>query len=1307
MDEFCNGTPLWDLNQTWNGDWPEFTECFQNTVLVAVASGWLWITSPIYLWYLCTSKGESLPWSWKKISVTLKDGGEFGKAYIIGPFIEALTLLYDTDVLNFTVFFTYFGLTLIQFFVSCIADNPPQVYTGKTPCPILRSSFLSRITFAWETGGYKRPLTEKDLFQLLPRDQTANVIPRFDKNWRKEAIKAQKRQRSKPERKVYVNPSVSQIQDDQSETTPLLKEKPDAKESKKDTKKATVDLSNKPSLFKVLFKTFGWELLHSQIFKLFYDILQFINPLLLQQLIAFTDADKNLEGSTEWKQEWKGFVLAAAFFSVVLLQSFFFHQLFYFSQSLGLRIRAAIISRVYRKALTMDNQARKDSTVGEIVNLMSVDTEHIQEVLAYLWAIWSSPLQIIVALYLLYQTLGPSMFAGFGAMVIMIPILKLYAWEMSFKEKISEIRNAELKVLWKMSLCGIFMTFSWMVLPYLVSLATFGTYIAVTPDHLLRAQTAFVAISLFNILRFAVILTPVIITQAAMATVSLNRINRFLNHDDLDPNNVTTGAIEIKNGTFLWDPEIGPCLSDVNLVIPDGQLVAVVGQVGAGKSSLISAILGETVKVNGKVNVKNATVKDNVLFGNEFNRTTYSKVLEACALNTDLDMLPAGDMTEIGEKGINLSGGQKQRVSLARSVYFNSDIYLMDDPLSAVDSHVGKHIFDNVIGNNGILKRKTRILVTHGIQWLEHVDMIVVIDKGRISEMGTYDELLDHAGAFAKFLQTYLTQTEDSEDEEDPEGNGINIFVNKVSDAEDQLRRRSAKTSESDDGKERKLMRLLSKEEKKQEKEKEEKPKKADDKLIEEEKLEVGRVKWSVIAYYGRAVGIFYALLILLFYFLYEGASIFSNVWLSFWTGDELLTNYSIPSNYSELRERTDFYLGIYGGLGGLQTFFVFGFSAVAIIRMIHASRVLHRNMLHNVLRSPMSFFDTTPVGRIVNRFSQDIDTIDTQLPNSFQVWIDCALIVLGTLIVISYSTPIFMRFYIPTSRQLKRLESKTRSPIYNHFSETLTGASVIRAYGVQDKFISESEERVDSNQQYAFANFCANRLELLGNFVILAAAIFAVIGRSALEGAITENLNWFVRMTSDLETNVVAVERVIEYTDTPQEAELVNYQHRPTRHWPQNGVVQFNDYSTRYRAGLDLDPVLFSGTLRMNLDPLDEKTDANLWTALEHAHLKAYVDSLPTKLEYEVGEGGQNLSVGQRQLVCLARSLLRKTKILILDEATAAVDMETDDLIQQTIREEIMVLDKGRIKEYDTPDSLLRQTDGLFYKLAKDAGLV
>ncbi|KAJ8315790.1 LOW QUALITY PROTEIN: hypothetical protein KUTeg_007940 [Tegillarca granosa] len=368
MDEFCNGTPLWngkslsksfsvcdctdsfslgyiawlglinllpfhDLNLTWNGDSPEFTECFQNTVLVAVASGWLWITSPIYLWYLCTSKGESLPWSWKSIIKTL----------------------YDTDVLNFTVFFTYFGLTLIQFFVSCIADNPPQVYTGKTPCPILRSSFLSRITFAWETG--------------------------------KEAIKAQKRQRSKPERKVYVNPSVSQIQDDQSETTPLLKEKPDAKESKKDTRR----------------------------------------PL----LIAFTDADKNLEGSTEWKQEWKGFVLAAAFFSVVLLQSFFFHQLFYFSQSLGLRIRAAIISRVYRKvmisiikilALTMDNQARKDSTVGEIVNLMSVDTEHIQEVLAYLWAIWSSPLQIIVALYLLYQTLGPSMFAGFGAMVIMIPV---------------------------------------------------------------------------------------------------------------------------------------------------------------------------------------------------------------------------------------------------------------------------------------------------------------------------------------------------------------------------------------------------------------------------------------------------------------------------------------------------------------------------------------------------------------------------------------------------------------------------------------------------------------------------------------------------------------------------------------------------------------------------------------------------------------------------------------------------------------------------------------------------------------------
>ncbi|WAR06338.1 MRP1-like protein [Mya arenaria] len=404
----------------------------------------------------------------------------------------------------------------------------------------------------------------------------------------------------------------------------------------------------------------------------------------------------------------------------------------------------------------------------------------------------------------------------------------------------------------------------------------------------------------------------------------------------------------------------------------------------------------------------------------------------------------------------------------------------------------------------------------------------------------------------------------------------------------------------------------------------------------------------------------------------------------------------------------------------------------------------------------------------------------------------------------------VFQRFYIPTSRQLKRIESTTRSPIYSHFGESIAGASSIRGYRVEQRFMYESKEKVDKNMVFYFAGIASNRwlgfrLEVLGNLIVLAAAIFAVVKDGNTGGLVglsisyalqvTGALNFLVRNTSDVETNVVSVERVREYTEEPTEAEWVLHFKRPSSDWPDQGNVRFNNYSTRYRDGLDLvlrgiscdirggervgivgrtgagkssltvalfrlieaaggnividgqrisdlglhdlrskltilpqDPVLFSGTLRMNLDPFDQYTDNQVWVALEHSHLKAFVTGLPDGLEHECGEGGQNLSVGQRQLVCLARTLLRKTKVLILDEATAAVDMETDDLIQNTIREEfrgctiltiahrlntimdydkILVLDQGLIKEFDSPENLLADTTTVFYGMARAANLV
>ncbi|KYB25509.1 putative multidrug resistance-associated protein lethal(2)03659-like Protein [Tribolium castaneum] len=433
---------------------------------------------------------------------------------------------------------------------------------------------------------------------------------------------------------------------------------------------------------------------------------------------------------------------------------------------------------------------------------------------------------------------------------------------------------------------------------------------------------------------------------------------------------------------------------------------------------------------------------------------------------------------------------------------------------------------------------------------------------------------------------------------------------------------------------------------------------------------------------------------------------------------------------------------------------------------------------------------------------------------------------VLGTLVVISVSTPIFIavivpigilyyfiqRFYVATSRQLKRLESVSRSPIYSHFGETITGVQAIRAFREQDRFIKESEHRVDVNQVCYYPSIISNRwlavrLEMIGNLIIFFAALFSVLGRDESQNAglvglsvtyslqITQTLNWLVRMTSDVETNIVAVERIKEYGEAPQEAPWEIPNKAPSPQWPENGTVQFNKYAVRYRPGLDLvlkgvnfsinggekvgivgrtgagkssltlalfriieaaegeilidgvniadlglhtlrsrltiipqDAVLFSGTLRMNLDPFDKHSDEEVWKALEHAHLKSFVKGLTAGLHHEVTEGGENLSVGQRQLICLSRALLRKTKVLILDEATAAVDLETDDLIQKTIRSEfknctvltiahrlntimdsdrVVVLDNGRIVEFDSPSNLLKQQQSIFYSMCKDAGLV
>ncbi|CAK8671759.1 unnamed protein product [Clavelina lepadiformis] len=1391
----------------------------------------------------------------------------------------------DGELFRAITFFISYACVLSLFVMCFFVDDPPALppkdpYCEEAvalqpgqdaeneakdklkPCPESSSAFLSRLTFEWFSKmimkGYKRPLVDSDLWDLNRVDKAGRVSRRFLKIWNAEKAKFKKQQQE-----AGNVPNNTHFENTDEE---VLIEQPDEKKKM-------------PSLFKALLKSYGPFFLVSTFLKILNDVLTFVSPQLLSGMITFTKSDNPV---------WQGYVLAVLLFVSAIVQSIILQQYFHVCFTVGMRLRSGVIAAVYRKALTLSSAARKHSTVGEVVNLMSVDAQRFMDLMSYVNILWSGPFQIILAMYFLWQTMGPATLAGLGVMVLLIPIngyiasrahklqieqmkhkderikvmneilngikvLKMYAWELSFRDKVYAVRGNEMNVLKRAAYLNAAAMFTWTCAPLLVSLTTFAVYTLSDPSHVLDAQKAFVSISLFNILQFPLIMLPMMISSLVQANVSLKRLQRFLCNEELDLDNVdrnpTSGpVISIENGTFTWDKDDEPVLKDINLSVPKGSLVAVVGQVGSGKSSLVNCLLGDMEKLNGKVSVKgsiayvaqqawiqNLTVRENILFGKPLDVCNYQDTVGACELKEDFEMLPASDQTEIGERGINLSGGQKQRVSIARAVYQDSDVYLFDDPLSAVDAHVGKNLFDNVLGPGGCLRRKTRILVTHGVSFLPQVDMIVVLVGGKISEIGHYDELLEKNGDFAEFLRNYANNEEEQveedidgalsvpssptsavPDDEDPEaivGSEGSAVVIASRQFQRQLSRKSI-TEQVVYGPTCKY-RPIKKNDPNRVCKMPDQKKQAENKLITTETAETGNIKASVFTSYMRSIGFFSSFVIIASYMLSNAASIGSSIWLADWTND--------AKDPAKAQNSTSFRLAIYGVIGASKTIFVLSSSFAVTYGSVAASTLLHSKMLSNLLKAPMSFFDTTPLGRIVNRFSKDIYLIDEVVPRSLSSFLRTFFMTLSTFVVIIYSTPIFatvvlpililywfvQRFYVRSSRQLKRLESISRSPIYSHFSETLAGSSTIRAYGLQKSFIKQNETKVDTNQMAYYPNIVSNRwlalrLEVVGNLIVLFAAIFAVVERNNIEPSIvglsisyslqiTSILNWMVRTASEVETNIVAVERVEEYANVQQEAPLEIEHSRPHSGWPDRGGIKFVNYSTRYRDELDLvvrginvdikggekigivgrtgagkssltlalfriieaaegmitidgldigkmglhslrskisiipqDPVLFCGTLRMNLDPFDGYSDEELWDALEHSHLKNFVLTLPKKLEHDIAEGGENLSVGQRQLVCLARALLRKSKILVLDEATAAVDLETDDLIQATIRSEfadsttftiahrlntimdstrVLVLDAGKVAEYDTPQNLLK-SKGIFYSMAKTAGL-
>ncbi|NXJ15459.1 MRP1 protein, partial [Odontophorus gujanensis] len=1167
-------------------------------------------------------------------------------------------------------------------------------------------------------------------------------------------------------------------------------------------------------------------------------------PLERDDLFELNESDSPYSVGPNFEKRWRkeirkpaaGLKIDDNFFSQTLL-----HQLYQRNNMLtAIKIKTAVVGLIYKKALTLANSSRRRYTTGEMVNLMSADAQQLMELTVNINLLWSAPFQIMVAVIFLWKELGPSVLAGVAVLLLVIPInaliaakvkslkkcqmkysdqqvkllsemlhgikiLKLYAWEPSYQRKVMDIREREVDVL---KSCGYLTAYSMLTLtciPFMVSLATFGVYFYLDKENVLTATKVFTSISLFNILRLPLFDLPSVISAVAQTKVSLSRLEDFLFAEDLNPEDVDTNcngnhAVEIIGASFCWEKNGPPVLKNLTVSIPEGSLVAVVGQVGSGKSSFLSALLGEMEKLEGSVHrrgsvaflaqqawIQNGSLQENILFGTNLNRSYYELVLESCALLPDLEQLPNGDQTEIGERGVNISGGQKQRVSLARAVYSNADLYLLDDPLSAVDVHVGKHLFEKLIGPSGLLRCKTRVLVTHNLTILPHADLIIVMEEGKISEMGNYHELISKKANFVELTQVF--SAEKKSDKSTP---------NEVSSSNEECQM-GRNLQEREFLKPRHSLNQWKK------------------LRNNKEKVATGGMKMSVVLKYLQAFNWRWMWLTVAAYLGQNALAIGQNLWLSNWIAETAKV-----SDFTEWKQSQNYRLGIYGLLGFLQGLLVCCGAYVLTRGSLAASRALHHQLLDNVLHLPLQHFEMNPVGQIINRFTKDLFIVDVRFHYYLRTWLNCTLDVIGTILVITFSSPLFIvvviplgymyfiiqRYYIASSRQIRRLAGASHSPVISHFTETILGGSTIRAFGHQERFIRKNNDVVYENLVYFYNNVISNRwlsvrLEFLGNLMVFFAALFVVLAGNSVSSStvglsisyalnIIQSLNFWVRKACEIETNAVSIERVCEYASMDKEKPWVTSK-RPPAGWPDRGIIEFVNYKAQYRKDLGLalndisfqtrneekvgivgrtgagkstltnclfrvlercggkiiidgidistiglhdlrgnlniipqDPVLFSGTLQSNLDPLGKHSDHELWEVLELCDLKSFVESLPKKLLHEISEGGENLSVGQRQLVCLARVLLRKTKVLVLDEATASIDMETDNLVQSTIKREfcnctiltiahrlhtvmdserVLVLDAGRILEYDTPHNLL-QRKGAFSEMVAEAGI-
>ncbi|BFI05699.1 protein MpABCC1 [Marchantia polymorpha subsp. ruderalis] len=1195
----------------------------------------------------------------------------------------------------------------------------------------------------------------------------------------------------------------------------------------------------------------------------------YAGPLLIQRFIDFTAQEDSM-----W---FDGAKLVAFLFVAKTLEVWADHQYNFQEERLGISIWSALVSTVYSKGLKISATARTTHGVGKIVNYMSVDSRELSTLATRVHDLWMMPIQICLALVILYGVVGIATLAGVGTMVgVMVlsmslaskqmnyqvntmaardyrlkvtneaishmKIIKLCNWETIFLQRVEDARAKEKMWVSKANyVISVAVFFLWLA-PSAVSVSTFGTCIYLGIP--LTPGKVFTAIATFRILQEPLRSFPQLIMAGAQALVAARRLTTYFESKELDsgaverlPLGVPDGdAVVVKGGAFKWElVELSPTLSNINLQVKRGSLVAVVGTVGSGKSALLSCMLGEmervsgTVTVSGKVAyvsqsawIQNGTIKDNILFGKHFDEALYNDTVRVCALEGDLMQLTYGDDTEIGERGINLSGGQKQRIQLARAVYQEADVYLLDDIFSAVDAHTGSSLFQECV--RGTLKSKTLLLVTHQVEFLRGADLILVMRDGGIAQSGTYDYLHDQGLDFSALVNAHneslsshedaarnasaksedLQETENSDlfystlDMLEPSSAGLTTSLANASiqEALTVLSQQLLNEQEGDDKKTRTQRRADHASECKPALAP---PASESSRLIAEEGRGKGQVGLAIYwAYITKVLFGSHVISLLLIQTGWQALQISSDYWLADSTATE-----------SQQSLESSSFMEVYAELAVGSGLFVLARTILITFSGLKTSQKFFQDMIRSVFRAPMSFFDTTPSGRLLTRSSTDQVSLDFDIPFGYGSTLAMLFQLLGVLTVMSQVTlqmvtvivPMgvifyfYSMYYISTSRELTRLDSVTEAPVIQSFTETISGSSTIRAFSHQDRFLERNLKLVDTNlavkfHAYASSEWLGSRLEFLGTIGLCVSALLLVVlpkglirpelvGLSLSYGlALNSCLLSLVLAICTVEQKMVAVERILQYSKLSSEAPLVIPDRKPPPNWPAKGSITMTNVQMRYRAdmplvlkgvsfsvkggeklgvvgrtgsgkssliqvlfrlvelaggsividGIDItrlglsdlrsklsiipqEPTLFEGNVRSNLDPLGEHTDAEIWDALEKSQLADVVRDKESGLDFPVAENGQNWSMGQRQLFCLGRALLRRSTILVLDEATASVDTQTDVLLQKTINREfaastvlsiahripsvmdsdkVLVLDDGLVLEFGSPTSLL-----------------